>query len=141
MNCFLGVFHRKSTIHILAILALIAAAPVCRPESPAQLQKHARKIEKRLGKFRPGTYLDFEFRDSSKTYGSLGGLSDASFQFTDADNNRTETHLYSDVARVSKATEYIGEGSKPGHHVRLLVPVIIGAGAAAAAIAVVEVVH
>jgi len=42
---------------------------------------------------------------------------------------------------VKKAKEYIGEGSEPRHHVRLLLPVLIGAGAAAAGIATYEAVH
>lgn len=139
MNRFLSLFRRKSAIHMLAALALIAVVPLSQAQSSTPLDKHARKIEKRLAKYRPGTFLEFEFRDSTENFGSLGALSDASFQFTDADNNKTVTHLYDDVARVKNAKEYIGAGSEPGHHVRLLVPVLIGAGAAAAAVAVVEV--
>ena len=135
MNKSLSRILRKSTIHIVAVLALIAVTYVSRAESAPQLVKHARKIEKRLAKFQPGTYLDFEFRDSSSTFGSLGSLSAASFQFTDADSNKTQTHLYADLAHVKQAKEYIGEGSEPSHHVRLLVPILIGAGVAAACVA------
>ena len=146
MKRFLGVFRSKSAIHILAALAiaafsLIVAATLAQAQTSAPLDKHARKIEKRLTKFRQGTFLDFEFRDSSQTFGSLGPLSAASFQFTDADSNKTQTHLYADVSEVKKAKEYIGEGSEPRHHVRLLVPVLIGAGAAAAGIATYEAVR
>ena len=91
-------------------------------------------------RFRQGTILDFEFRDSSQTFGSLGPLSAASFQFTDSDSNKTQTHFYSDLVEVKKAREYIGDGSVH-HHVRLLVPIIIGAGVAAAGIAAYEVLH
>ncbi len=70
MKRFLGVFRSKSAIHILAALAiaafsLIVAATLAQAQTSAPLDKHARKIEKRLAKFRPGTFLDFEFRDSS----------------------------------------------------------------------------
>jgi hypothetical protein len=141
---FLSLFRCKSTVHILAALALasfalLATATLAHAQSSAPLDKHARRIEKRLTKFRQGAFLDFEFRDSSQTFGSLGPLSAASFQFTDSDSNRTQTHLYADVSEVKKAKEYIGEGSEPRHHVRLLVPVLIGAGAAAAGIATYEV--
>jgi hypothetical protein len=139
MKKFLRVFCHGSIVILVAAFALIVVAPACQAQSSTPLDKHARKIEKRLAKFRPGTYLDFEFRDRSETYGSLGTLSEASFQFTNADSNKTETHLYADVARVKKAKEYIGAGSEPEHHVHLLVPLLIGAGAAAAAVAVVEV--
>ncbi|MGA2753060.1 MAG: hypothetical protein ABSE53_04780 [Terracidiphilus sp.] len=143
---FLSGSRCKSTVHIFAALtlasfALIATATLAHTQSSAPLDKHARRIEKRLTKYRQGTFLDFEFRDSSQTFGSLGPLSAASFQFTDSDSNKTQTHSYSDLVEVKKAREYIGEGSEPRHHVRLLVPVLIGAGAAAAGIATYEVLH
>jgi len=141
MNRFLRIVQRKLIAPVAIAWLLIALPPACQAQSDPPLDKHARKIEKRLARFRPGTYLDFEFRDSSQNFGALGPLSDASFQFTDSESNKTETHLYADVARVSKAKEYIGEGSEPRHHVRLLVPVLVGAGAAAAGIATYEVVH
>lgn len=136
---FLSGFHCKSAVHILAALALITTATLAQAQSSAPLDKHARRIEKRLTKFRQGAFLDFEFRDSSQTFGSLGPLSATSFQFTDADSNKTQTHLYAELSEVKKAREYIGEGSEPRHHVRLWVPLLIGAGAAAAGIAAYEV--
>ena|ERR1039458_6374428 len=144
MKIFLSGFRRKSVVHVFAALvlasfALLAAAVLAHAQSSAPLDKHARRIEKRLAKFRQGAFLDFEFRDSSKTFGSLGPLSATSFQFTDSDSNKTQTHLYAELSEVKKAREYIGEGSEPRHHVRLLVPVLIGAGAAAAGIATYEV--
>ena len=140
---FLSLLHRRFAVHFLAAIALAAvslpaAAAPAAVQTSAPLDKHARKIEKRLAKFRQGTFLDFEFRDSSQTFGSLGPLSDTSFMFTDSDSNKTQTHPYSDLAHVKQAREYIGEGSSH-HHVRLLVPVLIGAGAAAAGIATYEV--
>ena len=137
--------RRHSTIRIVAALtlatfALSAAAASAAATSAASLDKHARRIEKRLSRFRQGTILDFEFRDSSQTFGSLGPLSAASFQFTDSDSNKTQTHLYSDLVEVKKSKEYIGDGSVH-HHVHLLVPIIIGAGVAAGGIAAYEILH
>jgi hypothetical protein len=146
MNSFLSLVRRKSAVYFLVVVALastalLAATAPAQAQSSAPLDKHARRIEKRLAKFRQGTFLDFEFRDSSKTFGALGPLSPASFQFTDSDSNKTQTHLYSDLVHVKQAREYIGEGSEPRHHVRLLVPVLIGAGVAAAGIATYEILH
>ncbi|MGO9325212.1 MAG: hypothetical protein ACLP07_11685 [Terracidiphilus sp.] len=143
---FLSLVHPKPAAHFflaiaLASVALLAAVAPAQAQSSATLDKHSRRIEKRLAKYREGTFLDFEFRDSSQTFGSLGPLSPASFQFTDSDSNRTQTHSYSELVHVKPAREYIGEGSEPRHHVRLLMPVIIGAGAAAAGIAAYEVLH
>lgn len=141
MNRFHRIFLLKPIVAIAIAACLIAFVPACGAESAAPLDKHARKIAKHLAKFRPGAFLDFEFRDGSQTYGALGALTETSFQYTDSDNNKAETRLYADVARVSKAREYIGEGSAPRHHVRLLVPVLIGAGVAAGGIAAYEVLH
>jgi hypothetical protein len=146
MNSFLSLSCRRSAVRILAAAAfvsftLLAGANFAPAQSSAPLDKHARRIEKRLAKYSQGTFLDFEFRDSSQTFGSLGPLSAASFQFTDSDSNKTQTHLYADLVEVKKAREYIGEGSEPRHHIHLLVPVIIGAGVAAAGIATYEILH
>ena len=91
--------------HGIRVVALLAAVAPAQAQSSAPLDKHSRRIEKRLAKFRQGTFLDFEFRDSSQTFGSLGPLSAASFQFTDSDSNKTQTHSYSDLVRSEK-----GEG-------------------------------
>ncbi|MGD0471245.1 MAG: hypothetical protein ABSA54_22970 [Terriglobales bacterium] len=135
MSKFTRLLRRRSIIHLAIAWALIVVVPVSLAEPSTPLDKHARKIEKRLAKYRAGAFLEVDFRDSSQSMGSLGALSAASFQFTDAANNLTQTHLYAEVARVKKAKEYIGEGSEPKHHVRLLVLVLIGAGVAAACVA------
>jgi len=99
---FLSLVHPKSTVHFLAAIvfasvALLAAVAPAQAQSSAPLDKHSRRIEKRLAKYRQGTFLDFEFRDSSQTFGSLGPLSPGSFQFTDSDSNKTQTHSYSEL--------------------------------------------
>ncbi len=132
MNRTVLVIRRNLIVLVAAALAFAAILPAVQAESTPQLDKHARKIEKRLAKFRPGTYLDLDLRDGSDTYGSLGALSDATFQFTDADSNRVETRSYNDIARVKKANEYIGSGSEPGHHIHVPLSVLIVTGAAAA---------
>ena len=141
MNKSLARSVRKAAIPLVAVLALVAFASVSKAESAQPLDKHARKIEKRLAKYRPGTYLDFEFRDSSQTFCSRGEMFNTSFQYTDADNNQTVTHYYTDLSSVRKAKEYIGEGSGHGRHVRMLVPMLLGAGAAAAGFATWEAVR
>jgi hypothetical protein len=98
-------------------------------------------MEKRLAKYRAGTFLQVELRDSSETIGSLGALSDASFNFTSSDSNRTVAIAYGDVENVKRGTEYIGEGSESGRHLRFLVPALISVAAAGAAFAIVEAVR
>ena len=123
----------------LAMMCLLTGAfPAGQAQTAPQLSKHARRMEKRLARYGSGTFVDLAFRDSTQSYGSLGELSAASFQFTDSDSNRVETRAYDDIVNVKKAKEYIGSGSEPGRHIHLLVPILIGAGAAAAAFVIVE---
>jgi hypothetical protein len=118
---------------VVATVTIVPAAFAQQSLSPSvSLDKHARKIEKKLSKLRAGSLVQLNLRNDSTSLGSLGALSDASFQITDTDNNRTETFAYSDVAQVRKAKEYIGEGSEPGHHLHVSLPVLIVAGAVAA---------
>jgi len=128
---------RRSSCCLALVLALLASAPLCHAtQSAARLEKHARKIEKKLAKYPAGTYLHLAFRDSPDSLGTLGHLSATSFTFTNADSNAVETHDYADVARVEKGETFIGAGSTPARHFRLWIPAMISAGAAAAAVAV-----
>lgn len=141
MNRFFRFFRRKSIAHVAIAWALIAIVPASQAESAAHLEKHARKIEKRLAKYRPGAFLQIDLRDDTEALGSLGALSDATFQLTNSDSNKTMTISYADVAHVKKGKEYIGAGSEPEHHIPHLVPILIGVVAAGAAVAVVEIVR
>jgi hypothetical protein len=132
---------RKSLLVLAVAVIAFAVSPAAFPQQNPNLDKHARKVEKRLSKFRAGSFVQIDFRNGSESLGLLGPLSEATFQMTDADNNQKETYNYEDVADVRKGKEYIGDGSEPGHRPRLLVPVVIGAAAAAAAVAIVETVR
>jgi hypothetical protein len=124
---------------LIAFAILLAGfVPACQADSSAKLEKHARKIEKRIAKYRTGTLLRVDFRDNSEAMGSLGDVSDATFQITNADSNKVQTFNYADVARVKKGKEYIGAGSGPEHHIRLWIPIVIGAVAAGGAVAAYE---
>ena len=138
MNRILRFLRCNSLLLVAIAFAAIALAPNCQAESSAKLEKHARKIEKRLGKFRTGTLLQVDFRDNSEALGSLGNLSDATFQITNTESNKVQTFNFADVARVRKAKENIGAGSGSGHHIRLWIPLVIGAVAAGGAVAAVE---
>jgi hypothetical protein len=134
----------RKTITCLAIaLTLAAMAPNTLAEGNPNpgLDKHSRKIEKRLSKYHEGSYVQLELRDSSERLGALGELSGSSFQIANADNNKLETYAYSDVSVVRKGKEYIGQGSETHHRPRFLIPLVITAGAAGAAFAIVEAVR
>ena len=89
-------------------------------------------MQRHLARYRTGTLLQIELRDNSEALGSLGELSNASFQIVSIDSNRKLTFNYVDVAGVKKGREYIGAGSEPGHHVRHWVPIVAGTWSPAA---------
>jgi hypothetical protein len=121
---------------------LIASAPTSRAEASAKVEKHSRKIEKKVARYRTGTLLQVDFRDSSQAMGYLdGGLSDATFQITNADTNKLQTLNFADVSRVKKTNEYIGAGSEPGRHFHHWIPVFITAAAAGGGVAAYEAIH
>jgi hypothetical protein len=130
---------RKALVCLTVALTLLTAAPDATAQT--SLEKHARRMERKLSKFRTGSFVQVDLRDRSESLGSLGSLSGETFQMTDADSNKLETLSYDDVAQVRKAKEYIGEGSEGRHRPRLLLPRLVTAAAAAAAVAVVEAVR
>jgi hypothetical protein len=129
---------RQSTILIFLACAFILTAPLAQAGSSNQADKHARKVEKRLAKYREGgAFLEVDLRDNSELMGYVAELSDSSFRFTDSDNNKTASFAYADVTHVKKTKEYIGAGSE-GRRVRLWVPLVLSAAAAGGAVAAFE---
>lgn len=127
--------HVTSIIRIVFLCTLLAPLPLsrmgfCNAETTQHMEKHTRKIEKKLTKYAPGTYLRIVFRDHSESLGIVGRLETTSFTFTDADSNATQSYQYADVASVEKGETYVGEGSRRRHLPRLLVFGLAGAAAA-----------
>jgi len=129
------LFAALSVLCLSLACALLPCAPACHAETVPHLERHARKIHKRLARFAPGKFLHLIFRDDSQRYGSLGELTPVSFRFTDADTNAAADYAYADVSRIKTDKEYIGEGTAPERHIRHLVPILIGAAAAGGAAA------
>jgi hypothetical protein len=124
------VFGGRSVVRLALAWTLLAMVPAAQAQSGVNLNKHERRIHKRLLHYAQGTYVSVELRDGTERAGLLGVVAPASFTLTDSDSNAEETHTYSQVARVTKSREYIGEGS--AHHFRPWVPVVVGVVAAGA---------
>jgi hypothetical protein len=133
-----NVFGGKSIVCLALAWALLAMVPACQAQSAPNLDKHARKIHKRLVKYQAGSYVNLAFRDGTASTGMLGALHETSFTITNADNNVPETHYYNEVASVDRGKEYIGEGSEHGHHFRRWVPIAVGVVAAGAVVTAFE---
>lgn len=141
MNRILRFLRSHSLLLAAIAFASIALAPTSRAESPVKAEKHARKIEKQLAKYRTGTLLQIDFRDNSQALGALRDVSDATFQITNADSNKLQTFNYADVTRVKKTNEYIGAGSETGRHFHHWIPVLVVAAAAGGGIGAYEAIH
>jgi hypothetical protein len=111
-----SILRSKWLVSLAFAGALLACAPTGLAQSAPHLDKHARKIHRKLTKYKPGSYLEYKFRDHTDSVGNLGAVSATSFTFTNADSNARETHSYNDVARVKKGKTYIGKGTGPHRH-------------------------
>ena len=83
-SVFLGApmkiaLDRRFILCVVAAFAVCVIIPAAQAEQNSKLEKHARKIEKKLSKFHPGSYVQIDFRNDSQSIGSLGPLSDATF--------------------------------------------------------------
>jgi hypothetical protein len=138
MNRILRFLRSNSLLLVATAFLMMGFAPASRAETSAKIEKHSRKIEKKVAKYRTGTLLRVDFRDNSVALGSLGEVSDVTFQITNADSNKLQTFNYADVTRVKRTNEYIGAGSEPGHHFHHWIPVLMVAAAAGGGVAAYE---
>lgn len=114
------VFHgNKSALCLATALLLVGFVPVCQAAAGTKVVKRAQKIEKKISRFKTGTLLHLEFNNNTECSGTVNTLADSSFTFNNSETNAKETHLYSDVLRVEKGKEYIGQGSTPKHHIHI----------------------
>jgi len=135
MKWFGGSFAHLALAGLLFSGVAFGQAPST-AHPPTKLDKHARKIQRKLTKYQNGRYLHLVLNDDSDAYGALGTLSDASFSFTNADSNTVSTYNYSQVSRVKSDKEPIGAGTEPRRHIRHLIPIVVGAAAVGAGAAV-----
>jgi hypothetical protein len=138
MNKILSFLRCNSCIVVAGIFLIAGFGATCRAQSSEKIEKHSRKIEKKLTRYRTGSLVQVDFRDSSQALGTLGDVSDATFQVTNTESNKVQTFNYADVTHVSKTKEYIGAGSGPEHHFHHWVPVLVVAAAAGGGIAAYE---
>jgi hypothetical protein len=138
MNRILRFLCCNPCLLVAVLFLMVGFGPTSRAQTSAKTEKHARKIEKKLAKYRSGSLLQVDFRDNSEALGSLGDVSDATFQITNADSNKVQTFNYDDVTRVKRTKEYIGAGSEPGQHFHHWVPVLVVAAVAGGGVAAYE---
>ncbi len=109
----------KLLVCVAITLALLAFVPACHGSPKTKAEKHALKIEKDLAKYKAGSYLHLVLNNNTEVNGTLGTLSETSFDFSNTETNAKETHLYGDVYKVEKGKQYIGEGSEKHHRIHI----------------------
>lgn len=122
-------------IRISLLCALLGAmnftqSSLCRAESAKHDAKRIHKVEKKLVKYQPGTYLRIVFLDHSEAVGTIDRLQATSFTFTSADDNAVQRFRYADVAQIEKGDTYVGEGSRRRHLPLALLAGVAGTAAA-----------
>lgn len=133
-------FRHPSVLILALVLSLFGGTIFASAQTASQLDKHARKIQHKLTKYRQGSYLHLVLSNAPDTYGALGALSDASFTFTSAETNASTTYRYDEVDRVKTDKQTIGQGAEP-IHIRHIVPIVITGAAIAAGALTYEAVH
>ena len=123
--------HRASVLTLAMLLTATGNAIAAPAQSNAQLDKHSRKVERKLDRYRQGAYLHLVMSDATDVYGRLGTLSPAGFTFNNAESNSVVNYRYADIERVNTDREDIGHNSEP-IHIRHLVPIAITAAVVAA---------
>ena len=127
---------RLAFASVLFATVALAAAPAALAQ--AQEDRRTRRVHKKIAKYPAGHFLHLVLRSGTDDYGALGEISEASFTFKSADTNATSTIAYTDVEKVKTDREAIGAGTGPHHYIRPRTYVILGAIAAGAAVAAVE---
>jgi hypothetical protein len=128
-------FRRSSVLAFALVLSLLGNSVLAPAQSAAPpLDKHSKKIQKKLANYPEGSYLHLVMADAPDAYGRLGTMSETGFTFTAADNNAPANLRYSAVEKVKDDDQRVGRGAEP-IHIRHLVPILITVGAAAAGFA------
>jgi hypothetical protein len=102
---------------MLAVLALVwVAVPATRSFAKDNPEKHARKIEKKITHYKPGTLLRVVLTNGNESQGALTKFDEQGFTLTNSETNASETHQYGEVDSVGKGSNAIGKGSGARHH-------------------------
>jgi len=114
-----------SALRFLTACVLIPAVVYGQAAPPSQsLDKHARKIQKTLASFQPGSIVFIEMRDQTQYLGTLGLLSAETFTL----NPRKGAVLnlaYADVRRVQQAEARTSNVIVVRHHNGLVFGLIL----------------
>jgi hypothetical protein len=125
----------RSSLRFAIIWAVVSTMVVClAQEQPAHLNRHARKVQRSLADYPPGSFLHIVLHDRSDRFGELGKKTSTSFELLDTKTREPASFTYSDVRKLDVGSTIEGNGW--GHHwphVRLVPLTIVAAAAVAGA--------
>lgn len=129
--------HHRTMLRFVVSCLLIVLLPAWQAEAQQRgvhLGRHAKKMHRTLAEYPSGSFLHLALRDHTEKFGSLGTLSSASFEFTDANTAATASISYDDVDHVNlgSSSAVAGMGGRPHHRGSVGFLVIIGVAAAVA---------
>lgn len=110
------IFSSKLGMTLALIAALGVAVPAVQSHAKETPDKHARKIEKKVGHYKPGTLLRVVLMNGTESQGILVKSDENGLTLSNSDTNATETHGYGEVDSVRKGSNQIGKGSGEHHH-------------------------
>jgi len=95
------LFAVHSAIRCLVTCALLVFVPICQAQqSPAHLDRHARKIQKFLAACPPGSHVHLTLHNQTDQFGYLGNLSTQSFELLDPSTQAPQVLTYDQIDRV-----------------------------------------
>lgn len=110
------IFSGRLRVTLALVAALWMAVPAAWSFASETPEKHARKIEKKVTHYKPGTLLRVVLVNGSESQGVLVKYDERGLTLTNSDTNAAETHAYGEVDSVSKGSNQIGKGSGERHH-------------------------
>ena len=115
----------SSALRLLIVCALIPAVAFCQIAQPSQpLDKHARKIQKTIASYAPGSPIFVTMRDQSQYLGNLGALSASSFELIPRKGPALNL-AYAGVDRIQKADVQTSSTIVFRHHHGLIVGLVL----------------
>lgn len=123
----------RSSLRFAFIWAVVFSMMVCQAqESPVHLNRHARKIQRSISDYPPGSFLHIVMHDRSDRFGELGRKTGASFELVDTKTRTPVLFEYGDVRKIDVGSTIEGNGWGHRWHHGLFIPITIVAGVAAA---------
>jgi hypothetical protein len=122
----------RSSFRFAILWAIVSSIAIGQAQQTSvHLDRHARKVQKTLALYSPGSFLHITLRDQSDQFGELGKVTPASFELLDTKTHAATPYAYADVRSIESgsAVQSAGWASQwPRRHWIPLAIVAVAAG-------------